>query len=303
MSTKKFKVSFFRGYINADDTDVTLKDVFSGLAKSKQIVWLKHKKTVFQIREVHKSGHSYKGIFAKFRSDTLPHIGTQNGRSERPIEMTEGEGLLEKNFFLFDDRFNLLTLQTNGHACNSRQIAELVSEAAKKQVSFCPILRKDSIKRLLKDDIKPYKFQLAFAKPESMDLLDSDDFSGPMMTLLSSVGGCSCDVTISASPSGRSKVKGLLNDSFKKTMAYFSDNITNTKSAKIWFDGESEPIDLIADRIQGKTETVLMEGKYPEANAMYAALATCKDLHMNEICTVLDAKNEKNIQGHNIQLI
>ena len=89
--------------------------------------------------------------------------------------------------------------------------------------------------------------QLSFAKPANGALMDPDDFSGPMMALLNSVDGYSCNVTISANPPGRTRARAALHDMVRSGLTAFTSNEANTSLAKIWFDGESEPIDLIAD--------------------------------------------------------
>ena len=57
--------------------------------------------------------------------------------------------------------------------------------------------------------------------------------------------------------------------------------------AKIWFEDNSDPIDLIADRIKAKTSPIVMHGRYPDANELYLELARIKREREEEIRQVL----------------
>ena len=180
MTTKRYTVQFFQSYTKSlsDDGHKTVGELLSELALKDKIQELKLGNTVFQLRELLEVGETFKGVFAKFRAGDLPHIGSRDSLHERPIDMEESEGLIEKNYFLYDKRYQLLTFQVNGNGCNINQVGNLFTSIAGAAVTFNPVLRPDAIERIINGGLNPVKYQISLARPSNPDLLPDDDFSG-----------------------------------------------------------------------------------------------------------------------------
>lgn len=295
--TKTYQVSFYTSnIIDGTDSPPALNDALSVLSEDDLPFEVENPVDglVYQLRELTQMTDSrYQGVIAKFRYSDLPNIGDRSTKDERPIDLDEQEGLIEKNFFLFDPSLNLITYQINGNGCNISRVAEvfdaLVTGKLERlaSVNMTPVLRPDAIERIVNGSMKARKFEIGFSRPTNVSAFSgTDSFSNEIMQLLSGLDGASMNLTISANLPGKSSARNFLSDVVKSGVAHFSQQ-AQVRVSKIWFDDASDPIDLIEDRIKGTTKAVPINGRYPNQVAIFSALNQVWLNYKDEILQVL----------------
>jgi len=293
MAFKKFNVGFYVGCFAKDDGQYTdVSEVFELMHKKMKeddtyFPALDKENDVYQVRDLIKpvGGSTYKGYFAKFRKNDLPHIANQNRREESELDLGEAQGLIEKNYFLFDSRYQLLVFQVNSSGLSINAISELITEISKQTLIFNPVLTKDAAERVINNQHKTKKYELGFTVPQNPDLYPADTWSSSLFSLLNGQGGASCTITVNANPQGRKD--GRLIDGVKSWLTKFTDSDIPVRLSKIWFEDGTDPIDLVADRIKGHTQPIEMNGRYPSPDDLYSELARCKSEREEEIGLVL----------------
>jgi hypothetical protein len=272
MSVKNVKIGFYRGYVK--DSHDAITEVLGGLASSHDYPYIDGGDVQYQIRGLHQfhGGASFKGVFAKLRKNDIPHIGALGG-SEREIGIQDDEGVIEKNYFLYFKKNQLLVYQSNFNGSTITALETYFSKRLNTATSFHPILRLDAMQSFLKNELKPTCIEFKIASPTNPAMYDSDDFSRHIISLMSETGGASLGLTINAGGRGKNK-KSLFMD-IKQTLKnlVLKGDVT---AAKIKLDGIEHPVDLLADRIIA-IRKVKMNGRYPVEDDMYAALLTAKD--------------------------
>lgn len=289
--TKSYIVDFYSPAILGDnDRDVSVSGLLIECAKTSLIREHKLGQYVFQIKNVVRNENILHGVFVKFRENDLPHIGSRTSLQEKNIMLMEGEGLIEKNYFIYDLRLNVITFQVNSSACNIHQVAQLFTALLGETVIFNPILTLDAAERLLNNDLRAKKLALSVAAPKNPQLYNSNDFSNNVMRLLTSTEGVSLSLTISANNQGRG-LGQVLADTVKAGMLAFTntDDI-KVRVGKVWFEDGSDPIDLVADRIRGKTCAIAMYGRYPLEKDILTSLDKVREEHEIHIRKVLIGK-------------
>ncbi|MBR9882978.1 MAG: hypothetical protein GYB21_04675 [Oceanospirillales bacterium] len=231
--TKTYQVSFYTtNVLDGTEQPPTLGEAFSQLVEGDLPYEFVHPVDglVYQLRELEQMpGGRYRGVVAKFRYSDIPNIGDRSTTEERPIDLEDQEGLIEKNFFLFDPALNLMTYQINGNGCNINRVAEIFDALATGKfghlanVNLSPVLRPDAIERILNGDMQVRKLEVGFSKPTNAATWASQEqFSGELLHLLNALGGASMNITVSANPAGRSAVRSFLSDFVKTGVAHFA---------------------------------------------------------------------------------
>lgn len=285
---KSYIVDFYSPAILGDnERNVSVSDLLVQSADTAAIREHNNGQYVFQIKNVVRNENVIHGVFVKFRENDLPHIGNRTSLEEKDIELLEGEGLIEKNYFLYDLQLDVITFQVNSAACNIYQVAQLFTALLGETVSFNPILTLDAAERLLSNDIRPTKLQLSVAAPRNPQLYNSNDFSSNVMQLMTSTEGASISLTISANAQGGG-LRQVLSDTVKTGMLAFShsDDVT-VRVGKVWYEEGADPIDLVADRIRGKTSPIEMQGRYPLERDILTSLNNVRMEHRQQIRQVL----------------
>ncbi|WP_299197969.1 DUF6731 family protein [uncultured Amphritea sp.] len=298
--TKKYAVSFYTAHVtDGTDSPPALSALLRQAADQELPIEHRASGQVLQLREIEVfEGGRMKGVLAKFRDNDLPNIGDRSSQDERPIDLEDSEGLIEKNYFLYDPGLEMMTFQINGSGLNINQAAGLLGAVLSRDriigVGLSPVLRPDAVDRIINGDMRARKFEISFARPTASELYDAHrDFTGPLMSLLNAYNGVSCSVSISANPPGRSSIRNYLSDVVKGGMANIVGSTVPVNISKIWFDDDSDPIDLIEDRIKGYTSPVRLEGRYPVPQSIYNALERVREQYLDDIRLVL---NEQGIE-------
>ncbi|MCL1476761.1 MULTISPECIES: DUF6731 family protein [unclassified Marinobacter] len=230
-------------------------------------------KYLFEIRDVEQlaDGNTIRGVFAKFRSDQIPHAG-QAGGKERELDLTQDEGLIEKNHFNFRLSDSLLIFEQNGHGSRPAKLARYISDIAGETLTFDPVLQRDVVDRLMKPGANLTALKVTFARPTNPDMYPDDDWSKGLLDQLSTAGGSSVGLSITSDSRSGDKEKRALADRMKKAAtAFMRSGYARSLKVNVEENGIEHPIDLIADRILS-VQNVSMAGKYPMKESIYAAL-------------------------------
>ena len=292
MTTKTFSVGFYQGQFGDNNTVETVGDHLRGWADdpaTAPLVTLHD--TNYELRNLRpfNQGQLIWGEYVKFRDKDLPHIGQMGGDGdEREIDLDDREGLIEKNHFIFYKRHQLLIYQNNKNANTINQFARFFTEATGEVTIFNPILRAESMARLMRGEVRPKYVEVSYARPTNSEAVASDDWTNKAFGILNASGGNNALVRISL---GRGPRGRFLNQSIKQSIAELIDQ-TNVSIARLIVDddGIEHPIDLIADRLKDKIQ-VKMEGRYPDRSDIYRQLDEAKR-RQNHIITDLLGEGE-----------
>lgn len=243
---------------------------------------------LFEVRGFFENHGLLFGEFAKIRMDRLPSVGATGGQ-ERRVQLADDEGILEKNFFLYDPNRNILAFQVDFHASRASRLAVYLSEIAGETVAFDPIVKRDAAERLMRDEVEPLKMDLHFARPTNPELYPDDAWAAGIIEALAP--GAPASVHLRLSSDRRSRDPGLhrLGDGVKEMLTAFSrSGLATTAKMTVLEEGQEYPIDLLADRIRSQQDVEMEErGRYPVRRSMHAALQRAYESERESITAVL----------------
>jgi hypothetical protein len=291
MNTKKIKIEFYVGRIGPSGTDGLVSRILLDLINKANCPCHSYSGMHYQIRKLTQfnNGESFKGIFAKIRKDDIPHIGSTEG-DEREITLDESEGVIEKNHFIYFRKNELLVYQTNKNGSALNALGSYFSSITNHATAFNPIVKLETIKRLMSQNMAPSIVELTVARPTNPDLYPQDDWSQDLFKLMGDMGGAKIRFTIK--PEGRGKSRGTLASRVKGWAAdLVLDGMATT--AKVTLPGIDQPFDLIKDRL-AVTLPVQMEGRYPSEDMMFHALRKAKDQSSSELEAFFGGENALN---------
>jgi len=284
MEQKTYTVGFYQGVHGAGKEEMTkLSKVFKKW-KVTSPPSQKSNNYTYQVRGLTKRGTYYEGIFAKFRYNDIPKIGSVANVKEIKIPLKPDQGLIEKNHFLYYPAKQVLVFQNCREAGTPNQFAKYITEATSKTAVFNPILKGDSAKRLMLGGVKPRELEVSFAMPKGVVRTQGKNkFTSNILEALGSAGGRSMTLKITLGGQSRS-TSDYLNMDVKDAMQELV-SITDTRTARLKVDtdeGITDTIDLIADRITASVQ-VKMAGKYPQTKSLFQALKDAKSDANHEI--------------------
>lgn len=209
---------------------------------------------------------SFSGQFRKFRTSDLPEVGAA-GVSAEELELAEGQGLIERNFFVFYRQHNLLGWHVNGHASTPKQLANFLAQATGQKVAADPVPVAGALDRLFAGNVDVKRITASIARPTNADLIEDGDFSDEAMAVLSGLDGDSMHISIGID-SRRGDSAGHLKHEAKRFLKSMLDRGATTAKADVFEDGVEHPIDLILDRVTSYQyeET---DSKFPPSATMY----------------------------------
>ena len=122
-TTRKFTVRFYVGQVGAAGDEGFVSEALAAMTKNGCPI-VRQTDLDYEIRDLKKfgGGASFSGVFAKFRSDDLPHVGTPGG-GEWELPINPSDGLLEKNYFLYFTKYQLLVYQENKNGSHVGRLA------------------------------------------------------------------------------------------------------------------------------------------------------------------------------------
>ena len=135
-------------------------------------------------------------------------------------------------------------------------------------VLFSDILQEGAFERLQNGMMKSLRFKIANHKNKKG--IDPHDWESDAFNLMSGIDGTIVDVKIST----QRKKKGLARNALDAIHRMMNRGDISTLQVKM--DGETEPIDLLTDRISDRIN-VQMAGHYPIPEDIFHQLANAKD--------------------------
>lgn len=266
--TKQFNVGFYQGPLHLQRASGPLSGKLVAWAEQGHAPTQEYAHHGYELRDMEWDDKTrcLTGVFAKFRTNDIPHIGASGSSKEREIDLAPNEGLIEKNFFRYYEEREILVYQGNGNGSQHTKMATYLTDSLGETVVFNPILQPDAAKRLMKGDAVPRVVELSYARPTNPNLHSDDVFTDEALELLRQSNAATAHVRLSV---GRDK-GGRLSESIKAGVSHLM-SATHVTVARFELDGQTQPIDLIADRVKGKI-SVEMLGRYPSPSSAYTQL-------------------------------
>jgi len=270
---KSFGVRFYTANSSTDAPNTIVADTLQTLYDKSQREGMPHQicgedGCRYEIRELQSlgDGASFRGVLAVVRDDA-PHIRAEDG-AEREIPLTEQEGILEKNYFLFFRKHRLLVWQVNGRASHVMRFERYLSSLSPHTITFDHVIDRNALDRLRSGVVT--RIQVRVALSRSAQAYDPRVWEGSAFQMMAGAGASTMQFELST---GRKKIglKTTVKDAIHRLL-----NRAETRSIKIKTDGQQEFIDLVTDCITDRIH-VSMIGLYPDPTDVFAQLAAAKD--------------------------
>lgn len=278
--TKQFKADFYE--VSLLDNE---KNMFADFLKecdecSEALVITNGDDEKFQIRNIESvnQGNAYKAIFGRCREGRSLVQGSEKG-DEADLELKPGYTLVEKNHFLYYPTENLIIFQRNSSGSHYSKLQKYLNLAMNVgTLSLEPILTENSYEKILSNQAMAKRIELSVAKPKNAHLYEHIT-QKEMIKILGDSGGLRARISISM---GRSS--GTLVSDMKNTVVAFAKSGL-ASVAKVQLEGDSEPIDLIADRIVETMHIELDDNRRPIAGSVYHSLDRAKVRRQDDLNT------------------
>lgn len=212
---------------------------------------------------------SFAGQFRKFRTSDLPEVGI-TGAQASELELMEGQGLIERNFFVYYRQHSLIGWHINGHGSTPKQLSTFLTQVTGQKVRAEPIPIRGALDRLMAGNVVAKKITATIARPTNAQALPDDDYGDEYLRMLSGVGGDTMHIAISID-SRRGDSAGELGHKAKDLLRAFAAFGATTARAEVIEDGIEHPIDLILDRVK-TVQYEESDAKYPPAPSMFAMI-------------------------------
>lgn len=275
---REYRIDFFQLSVVATGEIGSAYDIFSGIAEGALPSVGRSAGYTREIFDLSRRSRptSFTGQFRKFRTSDLPEVGAA-GESAEELELAEGKGLIERNFFVYWKQHNILGWHVNGHASTPNQLATFFSQTVGSKVAANPIPLKGAMERLLDGGVDVKRITATIARPTNADLVANDDYSNDTMELLSKLGGDSLHISIGID-GRRGDSNGRLKDRAKRLLRSLVRHGATTARADVVEDGIAHPIDLIMDRVTSH-QYAETNAKYPPNATMYQMIDTAHREH------------------------
>lgn len=269
--SKTYKVGFYTfGTLN--NFPGTIADQLSQWINPASAPTIERNSTKYEIRNLVIGRGQYKGYIGKLRYDDLPHASKSGGGDERELDLAEDEGLLEKNFFIYDIVNGILIYQHHGNGTSYAQFASYLTDAIGATVSVNPVIQPDALRRLMRGDAEPKMVELSIAKPAA-NFVGEAEMTRELVALMNGSEGMRLSMKISLGR-GRNPVRRLA-EGVKGMVAELMDHgVVSVAKFHVSEDGDTHPIDLMTDRVVGEVRVEIF-GRYPSSTGMFTALQDC----------------------------
>lgn len=229
----------------------------------------------FRELAVSPSGGIITGVFAKYRKDNLPHIGSMRSNNEHELELLRDQALIEKNYFLMARNPGVIVYQRNGNASYANTMAQhlaylLGAEETVVTVDFNPVLDPEEIDNILsRGTPKNIEFTVANPNPRAVGN-NASDFDHGLLNVLETTGGFRVRFKITPDRGGFLGGGGVRRLARQIFRGY--DTITTAKAEMLDESGDfKHPVNLLTRSITD-TIQVRMNGRYPDPESIRAKL-------------------------------
>lgn len=213
----------------------------------------------YEMRNLQKTADGFKGILGKLRDGALPVIAEPK-KKERAIPLKEKERILEKMHFQFYYENSIMIIQRNNNVGRT-SILESFFTHHEYYFKLFPIVTSDSLTALFQDTVHVKSFDVRIARPLNTDLfkLENAGWGDDIIDLLSNEGASSINISVRADGRTSNPVTKYLGSGIKEKLKMLTQHYDVQKAkVKVDSDGNTYPIDLIADRIF-YTETIELD--------------------------------------------
>ncbi len=189
------------------------------------------------------------GQFRKYRVDQLPAYA-RFGEDETEIKLDDGQGIIERNCFIFFPDRNVLIWQHDAHANHPERFADFLSTISGDKIEVAPVLTKSALLRLMDSQTEALKFEISVARPTAPSMYNENKFTGNLFSLMENSGA---DLfNLMGGVDLRSKDAGFLNSGLLKRGLETLVSSGAAKKAKVLIldEGKREWLDLITDRVK-----------------------------------------------------
>lgn len=282
---KEYKIEFFQLTVSPTDEITSISDIFNSIIDNKidstkiersftRDIWELKKRTTGKYRG------SFTGVFRKFRNRDIPEKGAA-GRDSQPIILEPDEGIVEKNFFVYYPKNNLLAWHNNPHASSPKQFANILKKISKVNVNLSMIIQANAAQRLMKNELTMKKVVVSIARPKSADFYPDDDFSRQALALMNGINGDSLHFEIGINSRLEDSANTLLSR-IKTSLVYFVGAGATTSKAVVFEDGVEYTIDLIADRVIS-FQSIETNAIFPPSVTMFKLIDDAKQEKQKEL--------------------
>lgn len=280
MTIKPFTVRFFVGNVGPKGSASTVSEALAQLLKATTPHTVEGSEYAYIVRSLEELPYGFRGVICKLRLSDIPHKGSLSG-TEEELALASNEGLIEKNYFIFYSDHQLLVFQDNFHGTSMAMFSHFLTTFVKAATTFNPVIRAETLSRLMAGDTEVRKIDLSIARPTNPDLFPKDDFSVELLRLLQSSDAARISVKLTANGPGM-RGNTLYNNVKNSLRSLVESNSVKKAQVEVESDGRIMPIDLVADRLYSR-QIVEMKGRYPYPPLMFQALETARSEMSDEL--------------------
>lgn len=264
MASKSYRAVFFNTSLTNNNTRYRLRDIAPTLitrfcSSTPHLPVNNISGTDFQIRDITtiNSGNVIQGVFGRLRDDAPNKI--DNSGNESQLALSPTDKLVEKCYFVYYVTTDILVWQSSRDVASPEKFAEYLSCVISNicpipQIfNLLPIVDPNSLQRVLNGVAKSLECKVAMPNTR---LTDNTPWKQSAFDLMSFVGGATIKIKVSSA-------RGVLQNTNVLIRQLATSNDVSMLKVKI--DGDDDPIDLFADRVDERF-TVPLNGHYPDAH-------------------------------------
>lgn len=224
----------------------------------------------YQMRDLTLVGTVWKGVFALLRNDA-PNV-VDGTSAERPLELNDGDRLVEKCHFLYRTRDNLLVWQFVKGVGAMTIVQRYLSELTGDLVALPQIMNEEELARIMNGDLK--EIQFSYARPAAVQER-SPGWSHHAFDMMESIGSATAKFMLRAPRAGAlaQRAKAAVRELVRGN---------GVDKVRVYMTDDTEPIDLFMAPLKGSMRVELL-GRYPIAAQVYTGLENAYDQHRGSI--------------------
>jgi hypothetical protein len=204
---------------------------------------------------------AYAGDLLRIRMDDLPVRASLTRRNYREFDLDDDEGAGERSVFRYDDKHNILCLQSNFYI-RAGTFAATISKITGVEIGLIPVLTKDSMERFAA--MQTRKLEFSFRRPSDFNFLRKLSTEAHRhATLARDMGAASVSVTYSLGhESGDMGPAASLARKLLEWWGHSPDEVTRLRIEGRSDDDVTAKVDLIADRLVESVTTRQDDPRY-----------------------------------------
>lgn len=269
LTTATSKVRFYKLFAGTRKKKEELSKLFKDLTVGRKLPLnlseFKIDSDNFQLRELSNSGGFWWGCFGRLRKDAPNVVNSATG-AESALNLGKDDKLLEKSYFLYSEKENVLLWQVNNAAGGVAIFKEYLQKISSLFVRTEYILDQTQLSTLLHGDVKEIIINVSELSPQSLQQLGWNNDS---MRFLKGSGAASVRFELKAPAAGK-----LTKRLVKPFVERFAQSSLAKKRLKIRSDLMTEPVDIFLNTLKDSI-TYDKAGHYPVSVSIIAQLKAC----------------------------